>query len=139
MIRSLMSSTRQTVIRGPSLIGLGKRPVLMPCHQQDFLTGISGGEGGFELGSPMIWRRRRKPVSGSWVISSSPRKAVISHGWIVWICRTSFKETEGDFLGSSFRKGETQIGIGFLSSFFCFIGTNCLCYIIKSRLNIPVI
>jgi hypothetical protein len=58
-----MSSTRHIVQR-PNLIGLGKRPVLTPSHQQDFLTGMIGGVGGTAFGSPMICGKRRKPVSG---------------------------------------------------------------------------
>lgn len=64
-IRARMSLTRHAVTRGPSFTGLGKRPVLTPSHQQDFLTGMIGGIGGSAFGSPIIERRRRKPVSGS--------------------------------------------------------------------------
>jgi hypothetical protein len=39
-IRARMSSTRHTVMRGPSFTGLGKRPDLTPAHQVDLLTGI---------------------------------------------------------------------------------------------------
>src|SRR5215207_5106902 len=53
-----MSSTRQTVIRAPSLTGFGKRPSLMPAHQVDLLTGI-GPRGA------MIEERRTKPAPGS--------------------------------------------------------------------------
>ena len=35
-----MSLANQTVVRGPSLRGLGKRPDLTPCHHVDFETGI---------------------------------------------------------------------------------------------------
>lgn len=35
-----MSSTRQTVVRGPSFVGCGNRPDLTPAHQVDLLTGI---------------------------------------------------------------------------------------------------
>ena len=35
-----MSSTRQHVMRGPSLIGFGNRPDLTPAHQVALLTGI---------------------------------------------------------------------------------------------------
>lgn len=35
-----MSSARQTVMRGPSLIGRGYRPSRTPAHQVDLLTGI---------------------------------------------------------------------------------------------------
>jgi hypothetical protein len=35
-----MSSTLQTVVRGPSLTGFGKRPDLTPAHQVDRPTGI---------------------------------------------------------------------------------------------------
>ena len=64
-IRLRMSSTRQTVTRGPSFTACGKRPSLTPAHQQDFLTGIIAGIGGSASGLPMICGRRRKPVSGS--------------------------------------------------------------------------
>lgn len=46
------------------MTGWGKRPDLTPAHQQDFLTGISGGIGGFARGLPMICGKRKKPVSG---------------------------------------------------------------------------
>jgi len=62
-----MSSTRHAVILTPSVLtGAGKRPDLTPAHQVDLLTGIIGGIGGMDLGFPMIWGRRRYPVSGSW-------------------------------------------------------------------------
>lgn len=35
-----MSSTRQAVIRGPSLTGCGKRPALTPAHHVLFETGV---------------------------------------------------------------------------------------------------
>ena len=57
-ISARISSTRHTVIRGPSLIGFGKRPVLTPFHQVDLLTGI-GPAGARRLA------RRTKTVSGS--------------------------------------------------------------------------
>jgi hypothetical protein len=54
---SLMSSTRQTVVRGPSFTDRGKRPDLTPAHQVDLPTGMGpSGE--------MIERRRTKPVVG---------------------------------------------------------------------------
>ena len=52
-----MSSTRQTVVRGPSFRGLGKRPDFTPCHQVDLETGI-GPTGA------SIWERRTNPVWG---------------------------------------------------------------------------
>ena len=59
---------------GPSLIGAGNRPDFTPAHQVERLTGMMGGTGGFECGSPMICRRRRKPVLGSaYVTRTSPQ------------------------------------------------------------------
>jgi hypothetical protein len=52
-----ISSTRQAVIRGPSLIGFGNRPVFTPSHQVDLETGIG------PVGARIV-ERRRKPVSG---------------------------------------------------------------------------
>lgn len=69
-IRARISSTRHAVTRAPNFTGLGKRPVLTPAHQQDFLTGMIGGIGGSAFGSPMICGNLRKPVSGSWLIAS---------------------------------------------------------------------
>ena len=63
-----MSSTRHTVMRGPSLTGFGKRPDLTPAHQVLFDTGIMAGMGGLLLESPMIWGNRTKPVSGKGVV-----------------------------------------------------------------------
>jgi hypothetical protein len=71
-ISARMSSTRHTVTRGPNFTGFGKRPVLTPSHQQDFLTGIIGGIGGSALGLPIICGNRRKPVSGSRFIRDTP-------------------------------------------------------------------
>ena len=36
-----MSRVRQQVVRGPSLMGWGKRPLRTPAHQVAGLTGIS--------------------------------------------------------------------------------------------------
>jgi hypothetical protein len=56
-----MSSTRQAVVRGPSLTGFGKRPLLMPAHQVERPTGIG------PFGARME-ERRRNPVCGNWSI-----------------------------------------------------------------------
>ena len=53
-----MSSTRQAVVRGPSLTGWGKRPDFTPAHHVDFETGI--GPRGARIDT-----RRTKPVSGN--------------------------------------------------------------------------
>ena len=37
-----MSSTRQTVMRGPSFTGFGNRPLLMPAHQVERPTEKAG-------------------------------------------------------------------------------------------------
>ena len=52
-----MSSARQTVVLGPSLLGLGKRPSFTPCHQVDLDTGI--GPCGYKM-----LDKRTKPVLG---------------------------------------------------------------------------
>lgn len=65
LINATTSSTRHAVTRCPSFTGLGNLPHATPCHQSDLLTGMRAGMGGLALVSPMIWRRRRKPVSGS--------------------------------------------------------------------------
>jgi hypothetical protein len=52
-----MSSTFQTVVRGPSLTGLGKRPVFTPCHQVERPTGIGPSGARIEV-------RRTKPSFG---------------------------------------------------------------------------
>jgi len=72
-MRARISSTRQRVIPRPSRTGFGNRPFLTPSHQVVFLTGINGGIGGLERGSPMICFKRRNPVSGSWFMSVVPR------------------------------------------------------------------
>ncbi len=56
-IRARISATRHAVVRGPSLIGCGKRPLLTPAHQVDFATGIG------PLG-PRIDDSLMNPVSG---------------------------------------------------------------------------
>jgi hypothetical protein len=63
-INSRISSARHTVVRGPSLIGLGNRPSLTPAHHVLLLTGIIAGIGGSDLGLPMIWGSLTKPDSG---------------------------------------------------------------------------
>ena len=60
-----MSSTRQAVVRGPSLTGLGNRPVRTPSHQVDLPTGMRAAVGGVALGSPRIWESLTKPAAGS--------------------------------------------------------------------------
>src|SRR5690606_5948075 len=57
-IRARMSSTRQTVMRGPSLIGFGNRPDATPAHHVDRLTGI--GPRGARIDD-----RRTKPIAGN--------------------------------------------------------------------------
>jgi hypothetical protein len=52
-MRFRISSTRQTVMRGPSFTGLGKRPDLTPAHQVLFDTGMMAGMGGLLFGSPI--------------------------------------------------------------------------------------
>ena len=42
LIRARISSTRQQVVRSPSLIGFGYRDFATPSHQDDLLTGIIG-------------------------------------------------------------------------------------------------
>jgi len=49
-----MSSAFHAVVRGPSLTGLGKRPVLHPSHHALLLMGTN-----FKT-----WGKRRKPVAG---------------------------------------------------------------------------
>lgn len=49
-----MSDRRQKVALPPSLTGLGKLPFATPRHQVLRLTGMIGGVGGFEFGSPII-------------------------------------------------------------------------------------
>lgn len=53
-----ISSARQTVVRGPSLIGCGNRLSATPCHQLLLLIGI----GPF---GAKIWGSRTKPYSGN--------------------------------------------------------------------------
>lgn len=53
-----MSLTLHAVVRGPSFIGLGKRPDLTPAHQVDLETGIG------PLG-PKIEDTRTNPSSGN--------------------------------------------------------------------------
>jgi hypothetical protein len=51
------SSTRQTVVRGPSFTGLGYRPVRTPSHQLLLLMGIG-------LPGPIMADSLTKPVCG---------------------------------------------------------------------------
>jgi hypothetical protein len=53
-IKARMSSALQTVVRGPSLMGLGKRPSLHPSHHVLLLMGKM----------ERICRMRRYPVEG---------------------------------------------------------------------------
>jgi hypothetical protein len=61
---ALMSSARQAVMRGPSLVGFGKRPSLIPAHQVDLLTGIG------PCGARME-ESRTKPVVGKELSTAS--------------------------------------------------------------------
>jgi hypothetical protein len=54
-------------MRGPSLIGFGKRPDFTPAHQVLFDTGMIGGVGGLLFESPIMRGNRTKPVSGNMV------------------------------------------------------------------------
>jgi hypothetical protein len=54
-----MSLARQTVVLTPSFKGCGNRPSRTPCHHPDRETGIIGGIGGSELGSPMMCLMRK--------------------------------------------------------------------------------
>jgi hypothetical protein len=67
-ISARISSTRHTVIRGPSFTGFGKRPDLTPAHQVLFDIGIIAGIGELLVESPMILGNRTKPVSGKGVV-----------------------------------------------------------------------
>ena len=53
-MKALISWAFQTVVRGPSLTGLGKRPVRQPSHHALLLMGMIA----------RIWGRRRKPIEG---------------------------------------------------------------------------
>lgn len=72
-INSTMSSARQTVVRGPSFTGLGKRPVLQPSHQALLLMGTSC----------RTWGSRRKPTLGMVVmvvIVTPPDRSLVFAG-----------------------------------------------------------
>jgi hypothetical protein len=55
-----MSSAFQTVVRGPSFCGFGKRPSRTPCHHVDLETGI--GPTGAKMDD-----NRTKPVRGKMI------------------------------------------------------------------------
>lgn len=61
-VRTFKSASRQKVALPslPIFMGAGKRPEATPAHQVLLLTGMSGGIGGLDFLSPMIWRRRSK-------------------------------------------------------------------------------
>lgn len=72
-INSTISSARQTVVRGPSFTGLGKRPVLQPSHQALLLMGTSC----------RTWGSRRKPTLGMLVmvvIVTPPDRSLVFAG-----------------------------------------------------------
>ena len=56
--------TRQAVVRGPSFIGLGKRPDFTPAHQVLFETGMIAGIGGLVFELPIMCDSRTKPDAG---------------------------------------------------------------------------
>jgi hypothetical protein len=64
-----MSSTRQAVILGPSLMDLGYRPDFTPAYHVLLETGMMAGVGGLVLESPMIFHIRKKPVAGNKVFA----------------------------------------------------------------------
>ncbi len=73
-----MSSTRQTVVRGPNLSGFGKRPSLTPCHHVDFDTGI--GPAGARIAD-----NRTKPVWGECLVGHlGPPARCIVQGYPKW-------------------------------------------------------
>lgn len=72
-----MSSTRQAVIRGPSLSGCGKRPLLTPAHHVDLLTGI-GPTG------PMIDDSRTRPLLGRLAVAVSETVLLIADPLAIW-------------------------------------------------------
>jgi hypothetical protein len=63
-MRFRISSTRQAVVRGPSFIGLGKRPDFTPAHQVLFETGMIAGIGGLVFELPIMCDSRTKPDAG---------------------------------------------------------------------------
>lgn len=71
-IKARMSSTRQALVRGPSLTGFGKRPEATPDHQLDRETGMNPS-------GPMIDLSRTKPVSGSF-FKSDKNASVVRRG-----------------------------------------------------------
>src|ERR1700730_9150766 len=62
-IKARISSTRHAVVRGPSLTGLGNRPLLMPAHHDERPTEIG------PVGARME-ERRRKPAIESCAVSA---------------------------------------------------------------------
>ena len=77
-INSKISSARQTVVRGPSFTGLGKRPVLQPSHQALLLMGTSC----------RTWGSRRKPIWGMVVIVviiTPPDRSLVFVGSVSWL------------------------------------------------------
>ena len=61
LMKARISSTRHTVVLGPSFTGCGKRFSLTPSHPVVLLTGISS----------RIWASRKKPVGGNCFVKSS--------------------------------------------------------------------
>ena len=59
-INAWISSARQTVMRGPNLIGCGNRPDRTPDHHVVLPTGIGPGAN--------IWCKRTNPKAGSMVL-----------------------------------------------------------------------
>ena len=60
--RAAMSEARHALVRGPSFIGLGKRPSLQPCHHALLHTGMSSRTCG----------KRRKDSSANFFMKMSP-------------------------------------------------------------------
>jgi len=89
-IRARISSTFQTVVRGPSFTGLGNFPDFTPAHQDDFLTGIIGGVGGTALGLPIICDKRKKPVSGI------ERYIISAFGFVCEVSGRTLMDDNGD-------------------------------------------
>lgn len=68
---------RQAVMRSPSFTGFGNRPVLIPAHQVDLLTGIG------PLGASMSARRSR-PCSGRFFEIRIVRHRLMEGDDVLW-------------------------------------------------------
>ena len=98
-----ISSTRHTVMRCPSLTGLGNRPDLTPSHHVDLLTGM-----GFP--GPIMRDKRRKPVRGILSCCDTPRLRPLTMDGVLHVSTMAVTEFSYGLIEFGMRQTEFSFG-----------------------------